>query len=175
MTHFDYKFIIIVKLIVFRVPFIIAVYYDLNINQINVKMTFLYKIIDQQVYIQISKNLGINANKKMICKLSKTLYSLKQALKLWYKKLFKFLFKKLGLKQINTDYSIFVTLADINCLIISTFFDDIKIMGIKIFGHIEKVKQKLVATFKMVDIGSISFYLNLKIEKNCQKKTLKLF
>lgn len=47
-------------------------------------------------------------------------------------------------------------------------------MGIKELGYIERVKQELVATFKIVNIGLISFYLGLKIEKVCQKKTLKL-
>lgn len=47
-------------------------------------------------------------------------------------------------------------------------------MRVKKSGHIKKIKRKLVATFEMVDIGLISFYLGLKIEKDCQKKMLKI-
>lgn len=47
-------------------------------------------------------------------------------------------------------------------------------MDVKGLDHIEKIKRKLAATFKMVDMGPISFYLGLKVEKNYQKKTLKL-
>lgn len=32
--------------------------------------------------------------------------------------------------------------------------------------HIEKVKQELATIFKIVDIGSINFYLGLIIERN---------
>lgn len=39
----------------FRALFAIAAYYDLDINQIDEKTAFLYKLIDQLVYIQISK------------------------------------------------------------------------------------------------------------------------
>lgn len=88
-------------------------------------------MIDQLVYIQISKIFENFTNKGMICKLLIALHGQKQVLKLWYKRLSQLLLKKLGLKQINTDYSIFVTKKLINGLIISTFIDDIKVMGIK--------------------------------------------
>ncbi len=52
--------------------------------------------------------------------------------------------------------------------------DDIKVMGIKGLGHIEKIKLELAATFKMADIGSISFYLRLKVERDQAKEMLKL-
>lgn len=47
-------------------------------------------------------------------------------------------------------------------------------MGIKESNHIKKIKQKLVTTFKIVDIEPISFYVGLKIERNQAKKILKL-
>ena len=46
----------------------------------------------------------------------------------------------------------------------STFVDDIKVMGAKKSGHIERVKAELAAAFEMVDMGPISFYLGLKVE-----------
>ncbi len=47
-------------------------------------------------------------------------------------------------------------------------------MDVKELGHIEKVKLELTAAFEMADIGSISFYLRLKIERNRAKKMPKL-
>lgn len=37
------------------------------------------------------------------------------------------------------------------------------------------MKYKLAVIFKIVDIGPISYYWGLKIEKACQNKILKLF
>lgn len=51
--------------------------------------------------------------------------------------------------------------------IVSIFIDDIKVMGAKGSGYIEKVKKKIVAIFEKVDMGLISFYLGLKVEWNC--------
>lgn len=157
-----------------RVLFAIAAYYNLNIDQKNVKIAFLYRMIDQPVNVQIPKGSENSTNKKMVCKFLKALYNLKQTLRLWYKWLSSFLLKKLGLKQTNADHSIFVITSGINGLIVSTFVDDIKVMGIKGSGHIEKVMLKLAAAFKMADMGSISFYLRLKVERDRAKKTLKL-
>lgn len=111
----------------------------------------------------------------MVCKLLKALYGLKQAPRLWYKKLSKFLLERLGLKWINADHSIFVTSAKINDPIVSIFVDDIKVIGTKESGHIKRVKAKLSAAFEMVDMSPISFYLGLKVEKDRQKQSLKLF
>ena len=82
--------------------------------------------------------------------------------------------KKLGLHQINANYSIFVTKAGIEDPIVSTFVNDIKIIGVKGLGFIKQVKKKLATAFDMVDIGPISFYLSLKVEKNRIKRILKL-
>lgn len=124
--------------------------------------------------MQIPKGSKNSTNKKIVCKLLKALYGLKQVLKLLYKQLSQFLLKKLGLKQINADYNIFITTSGINGLIVSTFVDDIKIINIKESGYIKKIKLKLATTFEMADMGLISFYPGLKVKKDQVKKILKL-
>lgn len=52
--------------------------------------------------------------------------------------------------------------------------NDIKIIRFKNTEIITIVKIKLIKVFKMVNMGPISFYLNLKLDKNCQKRTIKL-
>lgn len=86
-----------IKLMSFRVLFAIAAYYNFNINQINIKIDFFYGLINQLVYMQIPKSSEDSTNKSKFCTLLKALYSLKQISRLWYKRLSKFLLKKLGL------------------------------------------------------------------------------
>ena len=52
--------------------------------------------------------------------------------------------------------------------------DDIKIVAPKRSGFIGRVKAELAAAFQMVDMGPISFYLGLKVERNREEKTIKL-
>lgn len=67
------------KPIAFKILFVITAYYDLDINQINMKIAVFYDLINQLLYIQIPKGLESFANKGIVCKLLKAFYSLKQA------------------------------------------------------------------------------------------------
>lgn len=68
-----------VKPMVFYIFFAIAAYYNLNIDQIDIKSTFLYGLINQLIYIEILEEIETKANKNIICRLLKALYSLKQS------------------------------------------------------------------------------------------------
>lgn len=129
----------------------------------HVKTTFLYGFINLLVYVDIPKETESASNRDMIYKLLKALYGLKQLPRLWYKRLSSFLLERLGLRQINADYSIFVTNASLDKPVVSTFVDDIKIMAPKESGIIEQVKSELISTFLIVNIGPVSFYLALKV------------
>lgn len=173
-VDFDQTFDAVVKPMAFRVLFAIAAYYDLDIDQMDVKTAFLYGLIDQLIYVEKPKGTETNATRDMICKLPNALYGLKQSPRLWYERLSSFLLEKLGLRRINADHSIFITSAGLNGPIVSTFVDDIKIMGIKGSGFIERVKAELTSAFQMADMGPISFYVGLKVKRNREQKTIKL-
>ena len=81
----------------FRVLFAIATYFDLNIDQMDVKTTFLYGLINQLVYMEIPKSTGFKDNWNIVCKLFKALYGLKQLSQLWYERLSTFFLQKLEL------------------------------------------------------------------------------
>ena len=159
---------------VFRDLFAIAAFFDLDIDQMDVKTAFLYGLIDQLVHVEIPKGTETKANRNMVCKLLKALYGLKQFPRLWYKRLANFLLEKLGLHWINIDHSIFVTKAGLDGPVVSTFVDDIKIMAPKDSGMIERVKLELTFAFSMIDMGPISFYLGLKVQRDRENRTIKL-
>lgn len=138
------------------------------------KTIFFTKLIHQLIYIQILKGSKNTTMKEMVYKLPKPLYGLKQVSRLWYKGLLKFLLKKLDLHRIKTNHSIFITIAGIKSPIVSTFTNDIKIIKVKSLKIIDQVKRNFTATFKIVDIGLISFHFSLKVDRNLAKKTLKL-
>lgn len=55
------------------------------------------------------------------------------------------------------------------------FVNDIKIMAPKDSGIIEHIKSKLTLAFSMIDIGPVSFYLGLKIQRDRENQKIKLF
>lgn len=171
-VDFDQTFAAVVKPMAFRVLFAIAAFYDLNINHINVKTAFLYRAIDQLLFVETPKGYYDDCE-DMVCRLNKALYGLKQSPRLWYERLSSFLLEKLGLTRINADYSIFITEQGLKGPVVSTFVDDTKIMGPKDTGVIARVKMELTGAFEMVDMGPINFYLGLKVDRNREKKTIK--
>lgn len=86
-VDFDQTFTAVIKPILFQVLFVIATYFDLNIDQIDVKTAFLYEFINQLIFVEILKKTKIDANKNMVYKLFKAPYDLKQLPCLRYKKL----------------------------------------------------------------------------------------
>lgn len=79
-------------------------------------------------------------------------------------KLLTFFFTKLGLKQINIDYIIFILKTSLNKFELSSFVDNIKIIISEKSKMIKQLKVKLVSAFSMINIRSISFYFGLKVE-----------
>lgn len=76
---FDKTFIAIVKSIAFKVLFLITVYYNLDIDLINIKTAFFYDFINQLIYIKLLKNMETEVNKNIVCKLLKALCGFKQS------------------------------------------------------------------------------------------------
>lgn len=64
---------------VFYILFIIAAFYNLDIDQMDVKMIFLYKKINQFFFIEMPKDY-YNNFENIVYKLNKVLYDLKQFL-----------------------------------------------------------------------------------------------
>lgn len=168
---FDQTYASVMKPMAFRSLFALAAFFDLDIDQIDVMTAFLYGLIDQFIYVETPKGTETEATKNMVCKLLKALFGLKQPPRLWYSA---FLLEKLGLTWIHADHSIFVSKAGLKGPMLSVFMDDIKIMAPKCSGMIERVKAELTAAFSMVDMGPISFYLGLRVDRDREQKTIKL-
>lgn len=60
----------------FHVLFAITAFYNLDIDQMDVKTIFLYGAIDQLLFVEMPKGY-YDEYKGMVCRLNKALYSLK--------------------------------------------------------------------------------------------------
>jgi len=60
----------------YKTLFILAAHYNLEVNQMNITIAFLYGSIDQVIYVKLSHSYGL-LNK--VALLNKALYGLKQA------------------------------------------------------------------------------------------------
>ena len=170
-VDFDQTFASVVKPMAFRLLFALAAHHDLDIEQLDIVTAFLNGFIDQLIYVHMPKGYDTAG---MVYRLNKALYGLKQSPRLWYERLSAFLLSKLGLEKHHADHSIFVTSQGIKGPIVTSFVDDLNIIGPKGSPMITEVKKQLKLAFKMVDMGPISYYLGLKVERDRVNKTIKL-
>ena len=85
VDYFD-TYALVARITSIRVLFDLASIYDLYIHQMDVKTTFLNGDLDEEVYMEQPEGFVLPGNEKKVCKLVKSLYGLKQALKQWHEK-----------------------------------------------------------------------------------------
>ena len=150
--------------------FTLAAYYDLKINQMDVKTVFLNGQIIKDVYVKYPH--GFSKSGEVYC-LLKSLYGLKQSPYMWYKVIYDFLIS-LGFQKLQADHSIFMTknspFTSINGLIVLVYVDNIKIIGSR--AAVDSLKQQLCSKFKITDLSPISYYLSMTVTCNRKLKTI---
>jgi hypothetical protein len=132
----------------------------------------LHGQIDQEIWVKPPEGMGIA--KGMYCRLLKSLYGLKQAPRIWQKMLSE-VFIGLSFKQLRTDSAVYILRYPEDKgtpTIIITHVDDIAIYGSRL--RINWVKKELSRKFEMQDLGPISFYLGMKIERDRARRRLVL-
>ena len=68
---------------IFRILFIVAVHYDYEIWQIDVKTAFLNGNLDEKIYMMQPEGFIAKNQEHMVCKLKMSIYGLKQAFRSW--------------------------------------------------------------------------------------------
>jgi hypothetical protein len=92
IERLDYTktFVSMIKSMSYKTMYVIIVVNDWEIEQMNVKTTFLYDKIHENVFVVQFTKFEQKINK--ICKLNKTLYDFKQSSKVWFETLITFFF-----------------------------------------------------------------------------------
>ncbi|GKC25326.1 uncharacterized mitochondrial protein-like protein [Tanacetum coccineum] len=104
-----------------------------------------------------------SVNDQRVCKLKKSLYGLKQALRQWNEKLCQTLMSN-GFKQSRSDYSLFIK-TDNNCFIgLLVYVDDIVVTGNNL-DEVNKVKEFLKNNFMIKDLGELKCFLGIEVIK----------
>ena len=76
-VDFDEFFSLVVKITTLRFLLSIVATEDLEILQLDVKMTFLHSDLDEKIYMEQLKGFMSLDQKRLVCQLKKSLYGLK--------------------------------------------------------------------------------------------------
>nr|GEZ85432.1 retrotransposon protein, putative, Ty1-copia subclass [Tanacetum cinerariifolium] len=117
------------------VLFALASIYNFPIHQMDVKTAFLNGDLDEEVYMKQPEGFVLPGHENKVCKLKKSLYGLKQALKQWHDKFYKSIHSN-GFTYNSSDRCIYSKFTKDYGVIICLYVDDILIVGTNMEGAI---------------------------------------
>ena len=123
----------------------------------NIIIVFFYENVEEKIYVKLLIEYKQNIK---ICRLRKVFYDLKQFSRIWYN-IFASFFKKHEFVFFNVDFNVFFN----EKFIIVIYIDNILLIEFNL-KHIIVVKRVFNEHFKMIDLSSLRFYLNMNIERN---------
>ena len=80
----------------------IVAMHDFELEQLDVKTAFLHGELEEDIYMEQPEGFVIPGKEKLVCKLKKSLYELKQSPRQWYKRFDTFMLSQ-GFKRSNYD------------------------------------------------------------------------
>jgi len=142
-----------------RVLLQIAVQYDLIVHQMDVKTAYLNAPIDCELYVDQSEGFEVKSisHGKLVCKLNKSLYGLKQSGRNWNSLLHTFFIEN-GFIQSSIDTCVYSKHVDNSIVIVLIWVDDIIVAASNDYLLCE-VKDMLKNRFKMTDLGLLTWFL----------------
>ena len=97
-----------------------------------------------------------------VCQLHKSLYGLKQALRIWYTRLNDFLLS-IGFRASKVDTSLFIFRVGTNICYLLVYIDDILFMSSNSL-LLQRLIQLLSLEFKLRDLGYVHYFLGIEVQ-----------
>ncbi|GAA0170797.1 transmembrane signal receptor [Lithospermum erythrorhizon] len=138
---------------------------DLEIEQLDVKTTFLPGNLDEEIFMEQPEGFKERGKEDMVCQLQKSLYGLKQAPRQWYKRFDAFMDKQ-NFKRTQVDHCVYVNeFCNGEFIILLLYVDDMLLVG-KNIKKIADLKENLSKDFEMKDLGHAKHILGMEIRRD---------
>ena len=169
-VDYDETFAPVVRYSSIRALLAYAIQNDMILHQMDVVTAFLNGTLEENIYMQQPAGYIQPGKEKLVCKLKKSIYGLKQFPRCW-NKAFKEYMESIGFKQSNADPCIFIKTEESEKIIVAVYVDDL-IIATKTNEKMEEVKKSLSSRFKMKDLGRLHHCLGITIEYDETRRCL---
>jgi hypothetical protein len=142
----------------------LVAHFDLELQQMDVKMTFLNGYLEEEVYMKQPEGFPSIDGEKLVCKLNKSLYDLKQASCQWYLK-FHNVISSFGFVENIMDQCIYLKVSGSKICFLVLYVDEI-LLATNDKGLLYEVKQFLSKNSDMKDMGEASYVIGIKIHRD---------
>jgi Reverse transcriptase (RNA-dependent DNA polymerase)/Integrase core domain len=146
-----------------RLIIAVAVQEGWLLHHMDVRSAFLNGELQEEVYVAQPPGFEVQGTKDKVLRLHKALYGLKQAPRAWNFKLDKTL-NSLGFKRSDSEHAVYKRGQGVTCIIVGIYVDDLIITGANEM-EIENFKDQMKRTFRMSDLGLLSYYLGIEVKQ----------
>ncbi|CAI7774512.1 unnamed protein product [Closterium sp. NIES-54] len=140
------------------------------VKQMDVTTAFLNGVLEEEIFV--AQPEGFDDGSERVLKLKKALYGLKQAPRQWYLKL-RGVLEEIGFTPSTADHSFFMLGEGEQRSFMVVYVDDILIFSPS-SDLVKEVMLKLQDKFKCKALGDVSFYLGLHIERDVEKRCMRV-
>ena len=146
----------------FRTIMALVEHFDLKLHQMDVKTAFLTGDIDETIYMEQLKNFVSRDTKKMVYKLKKSIYGLKQASRQWYYKFHQVIISFV-FEMNMVDDCIYHKCSGHKHIYLVLYVDEI-LPATNDIGMLHETKRFL--SKEILDLGDASFVLGIQIHRD---------
>ncbi|GJT99633.1 zinc finger, CCHC-type containing protein [Tanacetum coccineum] len=165
IDYFD-TYALVARISTIRLLIAMASIYNLIINQMDVKTTFLNGELDEEVYMNQPQGFIMPGNENKVCKLIKSLYGLKQAPKQWHQKFDEVVLSN-GYLLYQANKCVYSKIDESSKGVISFLYvDDMLIFGTDQV-QVNLTKEFLSSRFSMMDMEEADVILGIRIKPEC--------
>jgi hypothetical protein len=118
-----------------------------------VKNAFLHGDLEEEVYMDVPPGYTTTSEVKVMCKLQRVLYALKQSPRAWFGR-FSLAMKKYGFQRSNSDHTLFLKHQRDKVTALIIYVDDMIITGDDL-EEISRLQEHLATEFKMKNLGGL--------------------
>lgn len=154
-----------------RIMLALVAQLNLELAQLDVKTAFLHGDLKEEIYLTQPDGFKVAGKEDWVCKLSKSLYGLKQSPRQWYKR-FDMFMKGQKYKRSKYDHCVYLRrLQDGSYIYLLLYVDDMLIAA-KSQTEIDKLKAQLSKEFEMKDLGEAKKILGMEITRDRKRGKL---
>jgi hypothetical protein len=161
---YDLIYAPVLKSQTFRALLSIAGAKKMKVHQLDVNCAFLNGILKETIYMHQPE--GYVKDEKLVCKLRRGLYGLKQSARAWNETVSSTI-TQMGFNKSRFDPCLFSrdTDDDENAVYLLVYVDDLLVIS-KNDAKSKAVIDKLMSTYQMKSLGEISYFLGMKVQQD---------
>ena len=173
VDYFD-MFTPIAKCTSIRTVLTTAAINDWEIQQLNIKSTYLNGELDpaEIIFMRQPPGYAIPRQEQCVLCLIKAIYGLKQSGRHWYEKLHDILTSQ-GLTRCELDHTVFFHHEKNDIIIITVYVNDM-LLALSSLKLLTKTKDKLRTFVEVSDLGNIHWLLGFEIKRDCEARLVSI-